>query len=107
MGDITIPVLYLYSIVDIGDLITRQSQGMVFTGFCPTCRNPELCSDLPYIRPFQNCQFHTLAAKGVLCNRTDAKRVSEYIGEFALGEDSECEPCTIDPEVPVICPTCP
>lgn len=107
MGDITIPVLYLYSIVNIGDLVTRQAQGMVFTGFCPSCKNPELCSTLPYIRPFPNCQFHTLAGKGVLCHRTDSKKVARYIKEFVLGQDLACHPCNIDPQVPVICPVCP
>ncbi len=107
MGGITIPVLYLYSIVNIADEITRQSQGMAFTGFCPSCRNPELCSTLPYIHPFPNCQFHTFAGKGVLCNRTDAVRFNRYVKEFVLGEDLDCEICNINPNVSVICPTCP
>lgn len=107
MAGITIPVLYLYSIVNIADVVTRQSQGMAFTGFCPTCRNPEVCAGLPYIAPFPNCQFHTFAGKGVLCNRTDSVRFNRYVKEFVLGEDLDCGVCSIDPQVAVICPVCP
>jgi len=101
---ITIPVLYLYGVIDTTDILSRKAEGMAFTGYCPGCAAG--CTNATYIPPFPNCQIRSFAGKGTVVNRSDAKRVNESLKDFISGDDAKCTPCKSKVNVPVICAVC-
>lgn len=104
------PVLYLYSVVNNKDLLSRYAQTIVWIGYCSKCPNPtntNACIPGSLTLPVVDCRFHTLPGKGTLPHRTDWKRVANYIKEFVEECDTDCCVCPVNPDIPVICPVCP
>ena len=104
MEQITIPVLYIFSVVEIENLLYRRAEGIVFTGYCPGCSGPEC--NTTYVKPFPNCQFVTFNQKGTTTWRTDAKQFNRVVGRFVSGCDLECCFCPLITNIPVVCPPC-
>lgn len=106
---IKIRTLYLYSILDPNNLLARQAQGIVFTGYCPTCGNPGnpgTCNSHVGVKPIADCQFMTFAGKGTPVWLIDTERVNRAIKEFVFDCDLACCPCPKNLDIPVICPVC-
>jgi pimeloyl-ACP methyl ester carboxylesterase len=104
MATITIPVLYIYSVVDNTSLLFRQAAAIAFSGFCGACNAAEC--PVEFVAPFPNCQFVSLNEKGTVPHLTDQKRFIRLVRDFATGCDIECCVCDQSLDIPVICQEC-
>lgn len=106
---VAIPTLYLYSVVNTNDLLSRKAQAIVFAGYCPLCPNPVnpgTCVNGVAVEPIKDCRLKTYPGKGTAVWITDHKRVNRDMYEFFIGCDLECCPCPLALDIPVICATC-
>lgn len=110
---VSIPVLYLYGVVNNDDLLSRlASGGLAFSGYCPRCSlNPVVpgtCPlDTPAIKPFRDIRFKSFPGHGTGLWLTVYKEFYREVNRFITGKDLKCQKNPLPINNPIICPACP